>query len=273
MPPGPFLFFSLTSLTRFFSLLAFARFRETKPLCPKWAVSPRDFRFPDYDVFGFFAVDDARRAYLCFSGTRDLDREQWETNLDLDRVDTPGKIGGKVLEGIAEAWETAETTLMSSYLEPNLAKFDTLYVTGHSLGGSLTLLGGAMLGDLLRNHVVRAVAFGAPRIGDEGFRTAAQACVSAMYCVENDGDPVPRLPPTDSLCAPGDVVLLHNNKTWSTAPTGYARHSFSPLVCHSIDQYVDFLDGATEAGAKGNGAGNNGHDGILTRARRHCVIV
>uniref|UniRef100_A0A0D3HWQ2 Fungal lipase-type domain-containing protein n=1 Tax=Oryza barthii TaxID=65489 RepID=A0A0D3HWQ2_9ORYZ len=89
-----------------------------------------------------------------------------------------------------------EVTRLVSYFREHPCIRVTM--TGHSLGGALALMSAHDAAAALAryDHVqVRAVTFGAPRVGDEVFRNALENSNVKVVRVVVDKDPVPSMPP------------------------------------------------------------------------------
>jgi hypothetical protein len=119
---------------------------------------------------------------LC--GVRDMD--DWYTSCSaVMRED----VGGKVHRDFAEALDAVWRDVLR--LVKSLRKKDqTLWVTGHSLGGALATLATARLVDEGLKPVT--VTFGQPRVGDSGF---AKAYTATHHRFVNNNDVVPTMPP------------------------------------------------------------------------------
>jgi hypothetical protein len=87
---------------------------------------------------------------------------------------------------------------IDALLAEHLEKTDPakpIYLTGHSLGGALALVGSAVLGGSakLGDRLAAVYTFGAPRVGPREFARIVKA---PHYRVVNKGDVVPLVPPT-----------------------------------------------------------------------------
>lgn len=114
---------------------------------------------------------------LAFRGTNEL--RDWLVNLRAlpRRWPRGGLVHRGFLQALLQVWRPLRQQLRQCT--------GPLFVTGHSLGGALATLAGAVLGP-------RAIyTFGAPRVGDAAFGATVQA---PLYRVVNRRDVVPRLP-------------------------------------------------------------------------------
>lgn len=100
-------------------------------------------------------------------------------------------------------------------------------LVGHSLGGALALIVGAML-TLDGNPPLEIVTFGAPRVAGAGsFRAVLDQVEVRQY--HNGADMVPTLPP--SYHHARDLIPLH-----------VLPHSRDPVANHFIDAYIRSLE-------------------------------
>uniref|UniRef100_A0A0E0FEE4 Fungal lipase-type domain-containing protein n=1 Tax=Oryza meridionalis TaxID=40149 RepID=A0A0E0FEE4_9ORYZ len=118
-------------------------------------------------------------------------------------------------------------------------------VTGHSLGGALAVMTAhdvtaALAADAdadTEGVRVRAVTFGAPRVGDDAFRRAVAARGVEVFRVIVKQDIVPKLPMGDEYADAGDgdydIIELDDGGNW-----------LSPLEMirtHSLDLYLQLI--------------------------------
>jgi hypothetical protein len=99
--------------------------------------------------------------------------------------------------GIIEASYVDMLAKIRQSLGRDLTEHDKVYFTGHSLGGALAILGGAMVASNLQSHRdnIKIVTFCAPRgfIGDAPFvrQTEERLGVANVLCFSTRGDVVP----------------------------------------------------------------------------------
>ena len=137
----------------------------------------------------------------------------WVTNIQT--VTDPGPFKGtRVHEGFQDALYPAVMRL-TALLQRYRGADQQVWVTGHSLGGALATLFGAML---LENNITLTglYTFAAPRVGDPGFETSMNAaCKTAgVYFarVVNEWDIVPHVPPEPWFSHAGKRQLLRRDK-------------------------------------------------------------
>lgn len=142
--------------------------------------SPPTYKFGDVQVLLKWAAP--KEPVVAFKGTSSpLD---WLRDLDSVPMAHPklGLCHRGFLLGALEALEAIQEA----------AKGCPVVLTGHSLGGALAALTGALLGSV-GSPVAQVVTFGCPRVGFQGVRMALSGVRSARY-VHGD-DVVPTVPP------------------------------------------------------------------------------
>jgi|CXWL01.1.fsa_nt_gi triacylglycerol lipase len=137
-----------------------------------------------------FIISNNETIILAFRGTEQANIRDWKTNLTTRKV---ASRVGKVHEGFAMAlnriWKKVEATVVD--LRKNK---QTLWVTGHSLGGALATLAVDRFTD--NNMEVSGLyTFGQPRVGDKEFAQNFDAKFGAKtFRLVNNEDVVPRVP-------------------------------------------------------------------------------
>lgn len=134
---------------------------------------------------GFLGVCDTH-AVLAFRGTDPVTLPNWVTNAVVKLV-TCAEYEGRVHHGFSSslrrAWKQFEPVLEEIEEKP-------LFLTGHSLGGALSVLAACRLANIGRPPVA-TYTFGAPRVGD---RTFCAGYELPTYRIVNRLDLVPELP-------------------------------------------------------------------------------
>lgn len=171
------------------------------------AYAEEDFAVPRYRAAGFtdvhffcghatqcYVVSNARFAMVAFRGTEcsfgkgpdamaqflaDLG-----VDIDIRWVDISG--GGKIHRGFHDGLDEIWDALLPR-LQKLLSGDRTLWLTGHSMGGALATVTGSRL-----TRFSGIYTFGAPRVGNRQF---ASRFPVKQYCVVNNNDVVPHLPP------------------------------------------------------------------------------
>jgi len=120
---------------------------------------------------------------LSFRGTEGL--TDWKTNLNAFKEVVDGV---PIHTGFLNAFH-----LVKGQIEGDLDRLsdprNSLYVTGHSLGGALALIATK---EIARDSLGACYTFGSPRVAGFGF---AQKIKTPIYRVVNSRDIVPRVPP------------------------------------------------------------------------------
>ena len=82
------------------------------------------------------------------------------------------------------------------YIKSKLKPNDKVYLTGHSLGGALSLLTAYALRTELGTDIAGVPVFGAPRVGGGPWKDAYNNLLyDKTFSYQNEGDFVPSLPP------------------------------------------------------------------------------
>lgn len=145
---------------------------------------------------------------LSFRGTEDI--ADWFRNLDLDLVPGPmGHVHDGFQKALGEVWEgNAGMEKVVSDLRNN---GQTVWVTGHSLGGALAVLATVKLNlqsDILANGVY---TLGQPRVGNAEFIAAFNGSFGGRaFRFVNNNDIVTRIPPWIRGYRHGDAMLYFN---------------------------------------------------------------
>jgi len=112
----------------------------------------------------------------------------WTANLRLEpKQFHSGQVQGTYLELVRGAWPA-----IRELLADHGAKNKKLWITGHSMGGALAALAGALAHWEGGMEVAGVYTFGAPKIGDEAF---ARHYPVPLFRFENRNDIIPHLPP------------------------------------------------------------------------------
>lgn len=139
-------------------------------------------------TFGFVASDE-RNLVIALRGTDQI--IDWVTNLSVSHV---RGYGGFVHGGFAATLDAVWPEILTR-VESLLDRGQTIWVTGHSLGGALATLVAARLAEAGMEPYITCT-FGAPRCFDP---RAANEYLPRLYRFVNKGDLVPTTPPAFTL--------------------------------------------------------------------------
>lgn len=142
--------------------------------------------FSKGDTQGFVAVG-ATSAIVAFRGTQGL--SDWGSNLNILSKDFPPS-GGRVHGGFLNAWRDAEDLVSAAIARVEGSR--SVWITGHSLGGAVALLGAvAQAGRRLSG----VVTYGQPRsVNRDAARTITMQFGTRYIRIVNDRDTVPKVP-------------------------------------------------------------------------------
>jgi triacylglycerol lipase len=154
------------------------------------------FHFFDRGDTQAYLVGNATKLVLIFRGTEPKNAEDWITNAQVVKVQA---CGGRVHAGFWQACQAVWPDLESEVqrMGRQFATPPPLFLTGHSLGGSLAILAAAQL-QLAGQAVQGVYTFGCPRIGDRQFAMQYnRRLYNCTYRLVNHRDIVTQLPPAE----------------------------------------------------------------------------
>jgi hypothetical protein len=164
---------------------------------------------------------------VAFQGSKsprdfEQDAEFWMTDLNWSRNDEPAAVH----HGFLEDWESIEGQVVAAVKQiiasrsPNSDLRTPIFVTGHSLGGALAILGAL---ELVRQgfNISGVYIFGCPRVGNAAFRDIYNASLSDItFGIVNQNDIVPRTPPLlMGYKRVGQKVFLFAPAGWGMNPS------------------------------------------------------
>jgi triacylglycerol lipase len=169
--------------------LAYADAATIKTTAATWGFDK--FEFFDKRETQAYAIANDKMIIIAFRGTEPEKLEDWMTDADLDFVDG---MGGQVHEGFNRA-----LTYVYQDILAKIAEFQTngqsLWFTGHSLGGALATLAVAKLRYENDKPIYGLYTFGQPRVGNRDFeRTFNGDFKPRAFRFVNNNDVVPRIP-------------------------------------------------------------------------------
>ena len=151
------------------------------------ATAPIPFEDKETDTEGF-VCGNSQHVVVAFRGTEPIKVMDWITDLSIRMVEQPD-LGGYVHEGFERALDAVWDKMIAS-IKKLSGGGQTLWVTGHSLGGALATLMAAWLPGNQRPFSLST--FGQPRVGDHRF---AGHYHQLHFRFVNNRDIVPTVPP------------------------------------------------------------------------------
>ncbi|WP_229692325.1 lipase family protein [Paenibacillus radicis (ex Gao et al. 2016)] len=143
------------------------------------------------EKFGY-VLQSERSSVLAFRGSGSA--VDWVADFIAQQTPyTPVKNCGQVHKGFTDIYTAIRPQVLA--LIQQLPPDKPLFITGHSLGGSLSTLAAL---DIANNTAIRTpivYTFGAPRVGDVKFVRAYNAKMATHWRFQNEYDIVPHLPP------------------------------------------------------------------------------
>jgi triacylglycerol lipase len=165
---------------------------------------------PGTDTQLFIAHNDST-VVLAFRGTEKF--KDWLINAGIDfKVTVHGRVHRGFDSALASVWSQITSTLTK--VQQNA---QSLWITGHSLGGALAVLAAARFSLDLEQDIYKNVnglyTFGQPRIGDRSFVKALDDEIKPRYFrFVNDNDLVPRVPERLNQYQEGGTIRFFDAK-------------------------------------------------------------
>jgi hypothetical protein len=190
--------------------------------------NPIEDLFKDYPM-GFVATSkDGKNAYLIFRGTVTKQEFLKDAKIALQPYISPN--WGYVALGFLEVYLACRESFIKvlAGLKPEM----NFYISGHSLGGALSVLA---FPDVVKTTSFKTPTlynFGCPRVGDNGFVTAFNAIPSKVFRVVNSSDLVTTIPP------PAPIYYSHVD-----TPVEFNQQLNNVGLNHSMDTYIAALGG------------------------------
>ena len=180
-------------------------------------------------LLGWFCVEDTEAIVVeapnfiavAFRGTTTALDRKTDLKIGVRKVQVPGhKREVRVHAGFYDAFHKVELGLRGVLMATAPEK--PIFLTGHSLGGALALVGAAAFsgGDELGARIAAVYTYGAPRVGGATYQAVVKA---PHYRVINKHDLVPLVPPSwlNGYRHTGDALLLSPDKL-KPAPARFA---------------------------------------------------
>ncbi|CAL1402988.1 unnamed protein product [Linum trigynum] len=136
----------------------------------------------------------------------------------------------------------------------------SITITGHSLGGALSLLTAYEAACLIPDVYISAITFGAPRVGNLAFREKMKELGVKVLRIEVEEDIVPNLP---GIVMNTVLRKLSITRRWNwiyrhvgrklelhVSSSPYLKKEFEIAGSHNLEVYLHLVDGYVSKGAK-----------------------
>jgi hypothetical protein len=188
------------------------------------------------DSTAYFLLDASQSVgILCYRGTEPTNVINWLTNATTSQVPffSPRVDGARVHEGfyrnLLATWPGVLSLLRAAQ-----RTLKALYITGHSLGGAMAVLAGAILSDSKYKGLLRGVyTYGQPMIGNAVFADQYHGDLGTrLYRHVHNRDIVPRFPPWTAGCFVhlGHEYRATRDSRWALSSSDISRQA----VCAAI---------------------------------------
>ena len=161
------------------------------------------------DTEGYIAANE-KIIIVAFRGTEPTHLRDLLADAQFHKVKGPL---GQVHRGFLHAFELVRDDVVNTIQRfRDKTQPQSLWCTGHSLGGALAVVAAASLS--VGGHKVNGLyTFGQPRVGDETFANECVRCLAGQhYRFVNNNDTVTRVPPREFAYAhAGDVRYVDSN--------------------------------------------------------------
>jgi predicted lipase len=221
---------------------------------------------------------------LAFRGTETSKIQDVITDLKISQIP---RLNGKVHRGFYVAFSTLWVSKLTIWkfdqeitdnpgIKEILTKLLTtkkrpIFVTGHSLGGAMAVLGGAACGLELKEAFqpeITVYTYGQPRVGNDNFNNTLTSNIKGLFRVVNNNDIVARIPvdlvkktPALDYSHTGKLVYLDTNKKVHLQDLGWwaktkdefwgriqdiGKPGTDGIKDHDLGKYVAILKGALD---------------------------
>lgn len=213
-----------------------------------------------------FFERDGSQAYIfksewdCIVACRGTEPNEWnDIQADVNAVTAVAETAGRVHRGfkkeVDDLWPQLEKALIENQKK--------LWFTGHSLGGAMaTISAGRCFLSHIESNPRQLYTYGSPRVGDKRYVNHVQL---EHFRWVNNNDVVTRVPPpwmgyrhTGTqlyLDSQGEFRKVNNvqraRDRWRGFWGGLKQGRVDHFSDHSMDQYIQHIDGAVQAEADG----------------------
>ncbi len=112
-----------------------------------------------------------------------------------------GKVHGGFYQAVKSLWDDGIIKVTKDLITEarSRGESDKIYLTGHSKGGAMAILGATIFTNMMNYNVSGVYVFGSARVGDAQFREWYNSKLGSItFAYENNLDLVPFLPPSPS---------------------------------------------------------------------------
>ncbi|MDJ0599926.1 MAG: lipase family protein [Crocosphaera sp.] len=216
----------------------------------------QDLHKDDDEITGTecFVAGDEKKIIVSFRGTQVSQKEDILTNINLGLTDGPlGKVHRGFYRGVNSVWEELLETI-NEFQD----RGQSLWFTGHSLGGALSHIVVAKLIDELDKPVHGLYTFGQPRVGNKTFaRNFNIEFKSCYFRFVNNNDVVTRIPLRSMFYRHAGTFLyfdtdkvLHSDLHWwylfvdsvEGILEEFGKIGLDNLKDHSMSDYLEGLE-------------------------------
>jgi hypothetical protein len=171
-------------------------------------------------------------AFLAIRGTSGL--FEWGIDADFSQVPYPGIDGASVHKGFYESYQSGISNGLKQLLA-STKDIETLFITGHSLGGALCILAAA---DIFSSNIgsvphVLVTTFASPRVGNPVFAQTFDSKLTVMH-IRAEDDVIPQLP----LAENANGTHYEHLGQWCY----FRRPQPSLIDSHSLLNYISFAE-------------------------------
>lgn len=229
------------------SLMAYQSPDLIQPEVAQWGFP--QFTFIDRKDSQAFMAGNSEMIIMAFRGTEPTNLKDWMTDLQIRRKTGPyGKVHRGFLKGFQVMWPEIRAKLKEWQTQAQ-----SLWLTGHSLGGALATLAMASLGEEAK-PVHGLYTFGQPRVGGKTFARNFDLDFKArMFRFVNNNDVVTRVPTRNSGFRHVGQVLM------------FDAFGILQADLHFWNQFLDRVAGRVAD------LGNPGSDGVKDHSMVHYV--
>lgn len=231
-------------------------FNALKHEIQDWGFDLDRLRVFSKDETQAFLVADSKKVILAFRGTEPDVIEDWITDANIRWTSGPGgKVHRGFIHALTDVWNEIEDEL-----EKLRDNEQTIWITGHSLGGALATLAAASLE--FRNQPVNIsglYTFGSPRVGSREFASQFDNnCKTKTFRFVNNNDVVTRVPTGFRFSHVGTMMYFNDSQLcpdydeswwkvyWDRIRSRFSNffhlNIFDGISDHAIQEYISKIE-------------------------------